>query len=145
MTPPEENPSSEEASRRAATDHMETTRGKLRAARVLLLEGEAGDSMSRAYYAIFHAAQGALALLGEAPKTHRGTQTRFWTCLVKTGQFPEALARLISYAKDLQLQADYETATGFDDAAAADLLKDAARFVDETDALIRRLEEEGAE
>lgn len=129
----------------AAAGHMETARGKLRSARVLLREGEAADSMSRAYYAIYHAAQGALAYLGEAPKTHRGTQTRFWTRLVKTGQFPEPLARLISYAQDLRLQADYETATGFSEEVAADLLGDAEGFVDEAEALIRRLSGGGEE
>ena len=67
----------------AAAAHLEKARSKLRAAQVLLDAGEAEDCVSRAYYAIYHRATAALRSAGEAPKTHRGTQTRFWLRFVR--------------------------------------------------------------
>ena len=129
----------------AAAAHIEKARGKLRVARILLREEEAADSISRSYYAIFHAARAALSQVGESPRAHRGTHHRFWTRFVKTGQFPRAVFQIHSNAEDMREQADYEAFTRFDTAAASDLLEDAEAFVNEVETLLEKLPESSAD
>lgn len=122
-----------------AAAHIEKAREKLRVARLLLREEAAADSISRSYYAIFHAAHAALGQLGESPRTHRGTHDRFWTRFVKTGSIPRAVFQVYSNAQDLRQQADYEAFTRFNTTAASDLLEDAESFVDEVETLLETL------
>jgi uncharacterized protein (UPF0332 family) len=49
-----------------AAAHLERSRGALRSARTLLQADEVKDSISRAYYATFHAAKAALVLVDDA-------------------------------------------------------------------------------
>jgi len=57
----------------------------LHSARLLAENGELEDAVSRAYYAMFHAARALLFSKGEKPKTHRGTISLFGEKIVKQG------------------------------------------------------------
>lgn len=126
----------------AATAHLEKAFRDLRAARLLLEGDEAEASVSRAYYAVFHAATAALEMVGERPKTHKGTYDRFWVRFVEEEQFPRHLGKFFFRARVMREGADYDAFTRFDTAAASDLLEDARRFVEEAEALVERLGEE---
>ena len=52
----------------------------------LLKSGDYEDSVSRAYYAVFHAAQGVLLTEGLAAATHQGLMNLFGLHMVKTGK-----------------------------------------------------------
>lgn len=130
-----------EARNEAAAAHLDRAKQALHAARVLVREGDATDSISRSYYAVLHAARAALACVGEAPKSHRGTHDLFWMHFVQKDRFPRPLGRLLSDAKDLRTSADYDAFTRFDTMAADDLLKDAVAFVEAAEALVRELNE----
>ena len=123
----------------AAAAHLKKARSKLRAARVLLRADEAEDCISRAYYAVFNAAQAALLLIGEAPRTHSGTHSRFWVCFVEEEYFPRPVGETFSEAQRMRQRADYDAFTRFDTNAASDLLGDAEAFVDAAEALTRRI------
>ncbi len=129
----------------AAAAHFDRARQALHAARVLIREGDASDSISRSYYAALHAARAALAQVGEKPKSHRGTHDLLWMHFVQEGRLPRPVAKVLSDAKDLRTNADYDAFTIYDTAAAADLLRDVEVFVAEAEALVRRLSEEGDE
>jgi uncharacterized protein (UPF0332 family) len=49
---------------------VERSQEELKAARVLLDAGLPAQALSRAYFAAYHAAAGALLVLGETPATH---------------------------------------------------------------------------
>ncbi len=55
-----------------AKAHMEKAVRRLRVAEKLLRDGEYEDAVSRAYYAMYHAAKAALATVNVFPKTHKG-------------------------------------------------------------------------
>ena len=128
----------------AAAAHLEKAKGKLRAARVLLREGEAADSISRSYYAMYNAAKAALLLVGEQPKTHGGVSDRFWVRFVKEGSFPESLGGLLSRAREMREGADYDAFTRYDAAAASDLLEDAEDFCKAAEVLVQELSKDNA-
>lgn len=120
-------------------------RRALRTARLSLEDGDADAAVNRAYYAGFYMASAALALVGESPRTHKGTHSRFWQRFVDTGMFPAHLGSLLPHAQSEREKADYEASHVFDIAAAEDLVEDMESFVTEAEVLLRRLQEGGAE
>jgi uncharacterized protein (UPF0332 family) len=52
--------------------YLEKSKKKLEVAKRLSAEGFYEDAISRAYYAIFHAAQAALLIEGAKAETHQG-------------------------------------------------------------------------
>lgn len=116
----------------------------LRTARRSLKDGDADGAINRAYYAAFYMAVAALALVGEAPKTHTGTHNRFWQRFVMTGSFSKELGGLLSYAQQQRESADYDVISVHDTAAAADLLRDVERFCDAATNLLNDLSKRDA-
>lgn len=110
--------------------HFAKAERMLRAARVLLGDGEAEGSINRAYYACFHAAQAALLRSGERPKTHAGTHNRFAFHYIRAGSIPVDVGRILPDAAQLRERTDYDAFAVGDLSAAADLVRDAERFVD---------------
>ena len=125
--------------------HMEKGRQALRSSRTLLDSDDAEGSINRTYYAAYHAATAALLCVGEEARTHKGTHLLFQRRFVKTGQFPKRLGGLATRAQELRERADYKAITRFDTAAAEDLLREIEAFVEEAEALIRRIEAENTE
>jgi hypothetical protein len=69
-----------------AGNELARARKSLRAAKTLLDEDLLEDAVSRAYYAVLHAAKAALAKEEMAPKTHSGV-SRLGCCLEGGAQF----------------------------------------------------------
>ena len=115
---------------------LEQAERALRTARLVLDDGDAGAATNRAYYACFYLAQAALAGLGEAPKTHSGTHTRFRLHFVAEGEVSLHVGSILSDAFAARQRADYNAAATTDLHAAADLLADAENFVATVGALV---------
>lgn len=99
-------------------------------ANVLLEKSRYNASVSRSYYAVFHAAKAALLHIGVESITHQGVNVQFGLHFVKTGIFDKSLIRLFSKLLDTRLKADYEIGfrSGHDDAVTA--LQESTAFVD---------------
>ncbi len=80
-----------------------------------LLEGHrAAAAVSRAYYAMFHAAEAALlAQLGLEFSSHGAVQAAFGKHFAKTGRVPRRLHHLLTKAFEARQEADYELAATF--------------------------------
>lgn len=77
-----------EASTKALIDaYMQKAERKLDVAKKLLQTGDYEDSVSRAYYAVFHAAQALLLTEEQRAESHKGVVTLFGLIFVKTGRF----------------------------------------------------------
>jgi uncharacterized protein (UPF0332 family) len=124
---------------------LQKARRALRTARLSLDDGDGDGAINRAYYAAFYTASAALELAGETPRTHRGTQARFWTRFVETGRFPSDLGGVLSHAQAQREKADYDAMIQFDIEAAADLVKDMEAFVEEAERLLQELAKEEKE
>lgn len=127
-----------------AAAHLDRAKQALHAAGVLLEADDALDSISRSYYAALHAARGALATVGESPRTHKGVNNRFWVRFIKPGRVPEWLGEVLGQAQQMRGDADYDAFTRFDTLAAEDLLNDVSAFVNAIETLIRDLPDDAA-
>lgn len=99
-------------------------------AQLLLEHGDYESSISRAYYAMFYAAEAALLAKGLAFSTHRGVAGAFGEHFAKTGLVPRALGRDLSRALEKRLVSDYSPERAMTRAEAEELTRSARTFVD---------------
>ncbi len=109
-------------------DLIDRARRNLSVARDIF-EGENYDiAASRAYYAMFYAAEAALLSRGTARSRHSGVIAAFNEYFVRTGLLPDTLATDLSNAFDQRNEADYGRQL-FPREQAETMLKDAEEFV----------------
>lgn len=104
---------------------------KLQAARSLLAAGFTDDAISRAYYAIFHAASGVLLAEGVSVERHGALVTMFGLHLVKPGKIARRLSRILGRLKDEREGGDYDISSGFETEDAERAVEDADIFLQE--------------
>ena len=87
---------------------MESAKGDLKSAKILI-EAEAYKAANnRAYYAIFHAISAMHALDGKAYKRHKDALGSFNREYVKTEIFPREIGKKISRAEEIRHASDYD-------------------------------------
>jgi uncharacterized protein (UPF0332 family) len=79
------------------------------AARVLSEAGFPAQAVSRAYFAAFYAAEGALLHVGETRSKHGGVIAAFVRLVVQQGGCDERAGRLLRSLFERRGQADYST------------------------------------
>lgn len=87
---------------------LEKADRKLRAAERLSKMGEHDDALSRAYYAMYHAALALVLTRGSAPTTHAGLLVLLSKEFVLTGKLEKRYFDMMSEAKELRESGDYE-------------------------------------
>lgn len=102
---------------------------KLRAASTLYQEKLYEDSISRAYYAMHHAALALLLTKNISPKTHSGLLTMFGLHFIKTKKMEKKYFDILSHARDLRENGDYEALFVASAEEARVVLSNAKRFV----------------
>ncbi len=102
----------------------------LRSAAVLLEMGDLDSCASRAYFAMFYAAQAALAEDGyNAASSQRGIRSAFSERFVDSGRFPERASQALNRAYDLQQIGDYAQHRAVNQDDAERTLQEAEAFV----------------
>lgn len=107
------------------------------AARLLLDEGHADSAANRAYYAMFHAMQAALAAVGvesRQVKSHAGVKRLFDQHLVWTGRIGRDMSLSVQRGMEMRWQADYGEPVA--NLPAHRLIHEAERFIAACEALI---------
>jgi uncharacterized protein (UPF0332 family) len=102
---------------------------KLRAAQVLMKGGFLDDAISRAYYAIFHAAGAVLLSEGISVESHSALKDMFGLHFVKTGKIDRKYGRILSKLKDERETGDYDIYTSFEQDDAGNAVKEAGEFL----------------
>ena len=87
---------------------LQTAKGDLKSARILLAAEEYKSANNRSYYAIFHAVNAIHALDGKAYKRHKDAIGNFNKEYVKTEIFPRELGRKIGEAEEIRHASDYD-------------------------------------
>ena len=87
----------------------------LGAADLLSRKGYSEDAVSRAYYAVLHAARAALLVHDVAVAGHVGLRRMFGKHLVRTGRIEESWAKHLAKSSDDRLTADYDSGICFAD------------------------------
>jgi uncharacterized protein (UPF0332 family) len=98
-------------------------------------------AISRAYYAMFYAANALLASKGLSRSKHSGVHAAFGEHFVKAGLIEAEYARMLINAFDSRLDADYEADFIARREAAEAVLDDAKKFVARIE---RYLQEKGS-
>jgi uncharacterized protein (UPF0332 family) len=88
-------------------------RESLRAAETLTRDALYADAISRAYYAILHAAKAALHVHDVAAESHPAVRRMFGLHLVKSGDIEPKWSAYLVESLDDRLAADYDVETSF--------------------------------
>lgn len=112
---------------------------KLEVAEKLFKLSDYEDAVSRAYYAVFHAAQALLLTEGEQAETHKGVVTLFGLLFVKTGKFGRNIGKYLANLKDDRESGDYEVFSYIDKESAKTAISEAKEFLDEAKLYLKGL------
>ncbi|PIT98160.1 MAG: HEPN domain-containing protein [Candidatus Andersenbacteria bacterium CG10_big_fil_rev_8_21_14_0_10_54_11] len=123
----------EEALHKRAPLELRKAREVLAEAAHLQAAGYNEGAISRAYYAVYHAARAVLYQHGTAPITHRGVMSEFSRLVIKTSLVEPEYHQILQTARNERLAADYET-TERENFTTPDLapsvIADAKRFIE---------------
>ena len=112
-----------------AKAHLEKAIERLRVAEKLFRDGEYEDAVSRAYYAMYHAARAALSMVNVFPKTHEGVVSEFGRRFVLAGIFPKELGKNLADAKAARETYEYSVTATVGKSEAEVILLNAQDFV----------------
>lgn len=127
-----------------AVAEVSAARDALRVADAALGLGIRRDAMSRAYYAVFHAARALLLLEGVEPKTHAGVLRMLGEYLLRAGKLDAASLGLVTRLQAYRQASDYAYAFDIDSVDAQDEIADARAFVERAAAEVVRASGGGA-
>ena len=102
----------------------------LQAAKLLQAEGLFEDAVSRAYYAVMHAAKAALLVHDRIAESHAAIRRYFGSMLVRTGRIEKEWAGILAREQDRRIAADYNANLLMDAESSLHLVEDADRFVE---------------
>jgi uncharacterized protein (UPF0332 family) len=118
--------------------YIDRARDELRATQINLSEALYGVAVTRAYYAMFYAANALLVSRGISRSKHSGVIAAFGEHFVKTGLIETRYAKMLGSAFDSRLDSDYDVTFAADQALAEELLRDAQSFVDQVEQFLHR-------
>lgn len=107
------------------------------AAKTLLEAGFYEDAVSRAYYAILHAAKAALLTRDIAAESHPAVRRLFGKELVQPGFLEKEWAIILAQAQDERALADYDVELTFPPEVAQERVRDAHRFLERVRVLLQ--------
>jgi len=110
----------------------------LRAAEALLQLGLWSDSVSRSYYAAFHAIRALLFSRGLEPRSHRGAIHLLNTEFIRRGLLPSSHNLLLGGLQRARELADYDSGVTFSEAEAQSVLDQAKSLKDASHELLTR-------
>lgn len=128
-----------ESSKRFVEASLLRAEKALRSAKLLEENGQPEDAVSRAYYAMFHAARAILFSKGVKARTHRGTISLFGEKIVKEGVLSREFADMLRKALDLRQKSDYELYAELNEELVEEVIKNAGKFVEKIKELVEPL------
>jgi uncharacterized protein (UPF0332 family) len=101
----------------------------LKSAELLLRDGDSESSVSRAYYAMFYAAEAVLLTKGLSFSSHKGVISAFGEHFVKTDVFSREMGRELNRAFEKRQIGDYEYTFVISEDEAEQMLESGTEFV----------------
>ncbi|GAP98606.1 HEPN domain-containing protein [Leptolyngbya sp. NIES-2104] len=102
----------------------------LQAAQVLQQQGLSDFAISRAYYAMFYAAQALLVERGLSFSTHAGVLSAFGKQFVRSGEVPKEFHQALITAEHARIQGDYDIDQELTQADAIEQIQQAEAFLE---------------
>lgn len=119
--------------------YIQKAEKKLEVAERLFKSDDYEDAVSRAYYAVFHAAQALLLTEGGRAESHKGVATLFGLLFVKTGKFNRNMGKYLASLKDDRESGDYEVFSYMDRETAETAVAEAREFLNEARVYLKDL------
>ncbi len=116
--------------------YLEKSRHALQVAQKLLEDEEYADAGSKAYYAMFYAAQALLRAHGFLVVKHSAVASVLGREFAKTGRLDARLHRMLLHARRVRELADYSIITTVDAATARQVVANGKVFVAEIDKML---------
>jgi len=116
---------------------LEKARRYVDSAEVLAGRQDYDSAASRLYYAMFYCAEALLWARGKSFSRHRAVIAAFARDFVKAGLLPAALHKSLLVGFEKRQVGDYEFSGAVTEADVANLARDAARFVQQTEELLK--------
>lgn len=113
-----------------AQKELDRARKALLAAKTLLENQLYEDCVSRAYYAVLHAAKAALATKDIEPESHNAVKRMFGLYLIKTGEIEKDFAKILTAEQEDRAIGDYNIYLEIEQDRALKRVRDAEKFVD---------------
>jgi len=126
----------EDNQRRNAAEELARAETCLSEARALHAAAFPYGAVSRAYYAVFHAARALLFSVGIEARTHKGIGSSIGEHFVRPGLLSVSMGRLVSRMQRDREDADYATGAVFTQEEAGQLIADAEAFLTEARRII---------
>lgn len=109
---------------------IEKAEESLKGAKVLFNSELFDETISSAYYAMFHMAKALLLTISEEPSTHHGLITLFGLKFVKPKIVEEIYNDMLIDAKESREAGDYDAARKFTRGEAAEKVENADKFTE---------------
>lgn len=109
--------------------HLEEADACLAQAELLLTSAYPGGTVSRSYYAMFHAASAALLHRDIKRRSHRGIIAAFGQTFAKSGAVDTGFHKRLTRVFDFRQESDYRPGTRVTEALARDVRSWAKEFV----------------
>jgi len=113
--------------------YIDTAKGKIESAEILLKYKKYDDVVSRAYYAVFHCAQALLISIGVKAESHSGVRNLFGLYFIKSDKFDKKFGRYLKNLKDERENGDYGIFTLIEENDAKKAIKEAKEFLSQTE------------
>ena len=118
-----------ESSKELVKAYLKRADKALVSAKILFKNDEMEDSASRAYYAMFYAAQAILASKGLNARSHKGARILFGRHIIREGLMGKDYAKMLDKAFDLRQRSDYEALKKVTRDSVKDAIKSAEEFI----------------
>ncbi|MCK4311737.1 MAG: HEPN domain-containing protein [Candidatus Cloacimonetes bacterium] len=112
-----------------AIKELNRAKKALIAAETLIEKDLFEDCVSRAYYAVLHAAKAALALSEVEVETHNGVRRMFGLHLVKSGKIEKEFAKILTATHEDREIGDYEIDIEIEEERARQRVNEANKFI----------------
>ncbi len=116
-------------------DLMKRSEEKLSTARLLLKEEKYSDSVSRAYYSMFHAAKALLLTKESSPRTHTGVASELGKLF--RDEIGAEMTSKFATVQELREDADYGSETDIDEKRTEEVIEIASKFFSEAETIIK--------
>ena len=114
---------------------------KLEVAHELFRLSRFDDAISRAYYAMFHAAKAALLAINIETRSHAGVLNQFSKHFVKTGYASSKYSRMLAWAMQARETSDYSPTAKASALDAEQTIANAEAFQNKVQEILNKLAE----
>jgi len=118
--------------------YMETAKDKIESAEILFKYRKYDDTVSMAYYAVFHCAQALLISIGIKAESHSGVRHLFGLHFIKNKKFAKKFGRYLRVLKDERENGDYGIFTFINKNDAKAAIEEAKEFLAQTEIYLKK-------